>query len=266
MSVWLSENSTVEKSVFVLANLFFRLRCRFKYRDYYPFFKNTLGFFPRNFHLYQVAFIHRSKSVVSGKGGCVNNERLEYLGDAVLGSMVADYLYRKYPNKEEGFLTDVRSKIVSRANLNVLAKKIGLAQFIQYDSRSNGYFKSKDGDGFEALVGAIYLDRGYDFTYSVVMDRLMASYSDIDRLVCAEWNYKSKLINWGQREHHKVSYEVVGVSFHGNRNQYDVQVKIDEHVTDRAVAFSIKSAEQLASEKTFKRLRQSDFDLSLLCS
>ena len=132
-------------------------------KEFYSFFKNILGFTPRRTKIYQVAFIHKSKSIETLQGRRINNERLEYLGDAVLSAIVAEYLYKKYPYKGEGFLTELRSKIVSRNNLNKLAQKIGLSQLIQYNKEQQGVFKSIDGDAFEALVGAIYLEKGFNF-------------------------------------------------------------------------------------------------------
>lgn len=224
----------------------------------YIFCKNVLGFRPRHVELYRIAFIHRSVSQDMGHGHRINNERLEYLGDAVLSSIVADYLYHRYPNKEEGFLTELRSKIVSRNNLNRLGSTIGLSELIHYDSRCNGEFKSKEGDGVEALVGAIYLDRGYRFTRRVVVRRFLRLYMDVDALANNEWNYKSKLLDWGQHYKHKIKFVVQNSGTQGNkgRMQYDVVVTIDNQPYLNAKANSIKDAEQLASEKTYLQLRQ----------
>lgn len=230
--------------------------CRGEHKEFYSFFKNVLGFVPRHTQLYQVAFIHKSKSQETTHGCKINNERLEYLGDAVLSAIVADFLYQKYPYQGEGFLTEMRSKIVSRASLNKLAQKIGLSQLIQYNRESQGIFKSMDGDAFEALVGAIYLEKGYKFTQKVIVDRVICSHMDIEALAHTDWNYKSKLIDWGQKEHKKVSFEVVRVIYQGSagRRQYECQVLIDGEPGEKAIEYSIKSAEQLAAEKTFKKL------------
>lgn len=228
-------------------------------KDFYNFFKNILGFIPRNTEIYQIAFIHRSKSKMAPQGRRINNERLEYLGDAVLSAIVAEYLYKKYPYQGEGFLTEMRSKLVSRANLNKLAQKIGLSQLIQYNRESQGVFKSIDGDAFEALVGAIYLEKGYRFTRKVIINKVMNTHLDIDTMEHTEWNYKSKLIDWGQKEHKKVSFEVVRAfnQGHDSRRHYEVQVLIDGEPHQKALDFSIKAAEQLAAEKTYKALQES---------
>lgn len=234
--------------------------CRYKgeHKEFYLFFKNVLGFTPRNTKLYQIAFIHKSKSVDMGQGWRVNNERLEYLGDAVLSSVVAEFLYKKYPYQGEGFLTEMRSKLVSRANLNKLAQKIGLSQLIQYNRESQGVFKSIDGDAFEALVGAIYLEKGYRFTRRVIIKKIMSTYLDVDGMAHTEWNFKSKLIDWGQKNHKKISFEVEHVTYQGkeSRRQYDVRVKVGGEPAEHAIEFSIKAAEQLAAEKTYKKFQE----------
>lgn len=222
--------------------------------EFYRFFKNILGFTPRRTDLYQVAFIHRSKSLETMKGRRINNERLEYLGDAVLSTIVAEYLYKKYPYQGEGFLTIMRSKIVSRANLNKLAHKIGLTDLIQYNKEQQGIFKSIEGDAFEALVGAIYLEKGFNFTRRVIVDRIIKLHIDVDALSQQDWNYKSMLIDWGQKEKCKVSFQVLHVKQNTSRREYEVQVLLDGEPASTAIEFSIKAAEQLAAEKTYKKL------------
>lgn len=233
-------------------------RYRGENKEFYLFFKNVLGFTPSNTKLYQIAFIHKSQSVEMGQGWRVNNERLEYLGDAVLSAVVAEYLYKKYPHQGEGFLTEMRSKLVSRANLNKLAQKIGLSQLIRYNRESQGGFKSIGGDAFEALVGAIYLERGYRFTRRVIIKKIMGTYLDVDAIVHTDWNFKSKLIDWSQKNHKKISFEVERVFYQGkeSRRQYDVRVKIDGSPAEHAIDYSIKAAEQLAAEKTYKKYQE----------
>ena len=238
--------------------MFHLRRYKGEHKEFYLFFKNTLGFTPRNTELYQIAFIHKSKSIDMGKGRKVNNERLEYLGDAVLSAIVADFLYKKYPNQGEGYLTEMRSKIVSRANLNKLAQKIGLSQLEQYNRMSQGIFKSIDGDTFEALIGAIYLEKGYKFTRHIVIDKIINLHLDVDAMAHTDWNFKSKLIDWGQKNHRKISFEVERVFYQGKeaRRQYDVRVKVDDTAAEHAIEYSIKAAEQLAAEKTYKKYQE----------
>lgn len=223
--------------------------------EFYHFFKNILGYTPRKTELYRIAFTHRSQSE-NVHGHRVNNERLEYLGDAVLGAVVAEYLYRKYPYEGEGFLTILRSKIVSRASLGELARKIRLPELVDYQRNSSGVFKSLGGDAFEALVGAMYLEKGYRFTRHVIVDRILRTYLDVDSIAVSDWNYKSKLIDWGQKAHRKITFEVVRSTTkgHGARREYECRVNLDGAPQQSGIEFSIKAAEQLAAEKTYKAL------------
>ena len=219
------------------------------------FFKNILGFVPRHTELYHVALTHRSQSTMHN-GHRINNERLEYLGDAVLGAVVAEFLYKKYPYQGEGFLTELRSKIVSRASLNQLSKKTGLFDLIEYQHDSAGGFKSIGGDAFEATVGAMYIDKGYKFVRHVLVDRILRIYLDVDSMAAMDWNFKSKLIDWGQKNHKKITFEVVHTTTQGRngRRQYESQVSINGVAQQSAIDFSIKAAEQQAAEKTYKDL------------
>ncbi|MBR1799396.1 MAG: ribonuclease III [Bacteroidales bacterium] len=225
-------------------------------RQFYLFFKNILGFRPRKTELYRIAFTHRSHSL-SRQGHRINNERLEYLGDAVLGMIVAEYLYKKYPLQEEGFLTIMRSKIVSRKSLNQLARKIGLLDLVEHQQDVPGGYKSMGGDAFEALVGAIYLEKGFNFTRRVLVDKVLCTYIDIDEIELQENNYKSKLIDWCQKRRKKIDF-VIERSFvreHSGRREYECRVKIDGVPQLSAIDYSIKGAEQLAAEKTYKSLQ-----------
>lgn len=217
------------------------------------FLRNILGCKPKNISIYKLALTHKSYYFKNSKGFRMNNERLEYLGDTVLSTITGDYLFKRYPYQGEGFLTEMRSKIVSRASLNKLAYKIGLSKHIQY-IKDNGQFLSMDGNAFEAIVGAIYLDKGYPFTYNVITKKIFALYLDVDSLENTDWNFKSKLIDWGQKTKQKVSYQVINTNETTSRKQYTIQVYIDDVGQESAVDFSIKAAEQLASEKTYKKL------------
>ncbi len=223
--------------------------------EFRHFFKNVLGFSPRRTELYHIAFTHRSLSSKQ-QGHKVNNERLEYLGDAVLGAVVAEFLYKKYPVKGEGFLTEMRSKIVSRKSLGQLARKMGMLELIEHQPGVDGSFKSAGGDAFEALIGAIYLEKGFRFTRRIIIDRILCTYLDIDSVAKTDWNYKSKLIDWGQKSHRKVTFEVVRsmVRDRSGRREYECRVNIDGAPQQSAIEYTIKAAEQLAAEKTYKAL------------
>jgi ribonuclease-3 len=225
-------------------------------KDKYLFqsIKNILGFYPGNISIYKLAFLHKSASQDVRKGIKVSNERLEYLGDTILSSVIADFLFKKYPYNDEGFLTEMRSKIVSRANLNKLSHKMGLSKLIQKDKESNNQYRSIEGDTFEALIGAIYLDKGYNFTQKVIIKRIMQVHIDIDEIEHKPWNFKSKLIDWAQKERKSIGFNVVDVIGGGYNKQYLVELMIDGKPITRGQDYSIKAAEQLASEKAYSQL------------
>ena len=220
--------------------------------------KNILGFYPGNISIYKLAFLHKSASQDVRKGIKVSNERLEYLGDTILSSVIADFLFKKYPYNDEGFLTEMRSKIVSRANLNKLSHKMGLSKLIQKDKESNNQYRSIEGDTFEALIGAIYLDKGYNFTQKVIIKRIMQVHIDIDEIEHKPWNFKSKLIDWAQKERKSIGFNVVEVIGGGYNKQYLVELMIDGNPITRGQDYSIKAAEQLASEKAYLQLSSND--------
>lgn len=215
--------------------------------------KNIFGYYPGNIFLYQLAFRHKSaaKEVINGLK--VSNERLEYLGDAVLSSIVADYLFRKFPYKEEGFLTEMRARIVSRSQLNKLSKKLGLDNLIKSELYSN-YSKSLCGDAFEAFVGALYIDKGYKFTRRVLLKRVIEVHFDMDKLENEDTNFKSQLIEWSQKEKVPIEFNVVDEVGNGYGKQYVVELKVEETVYSNARDFSIKGAEQLAAGKAIEKL------------
>jgi ribonuclease-3 len=213
---------------------------------------NLFGFWPDNISLYEMAFRHRSVAREIRVGVKDSNERLEFLGDAVLGAIIADYLFARFPFKDEGFLTELRSKMVSRAYLNKLAMKIGIDKLIRYDE-SNRLYKSICGDTFEALVGAIYLDKGFDFTEKFVLNRIVRFHVDIDELEKQEVNFKSKLINWAQRNRMTVSFDAREEN--GDRQKlYYVTVLVNSEAKGEGVGYSKKSAEQAASEQACNEL------------
>ncbi|MEG1718379.1 MAG: ribonuclease III [Bacteroidales bacterium] len=222
-----------------------------KDRKLYVAIKNILGFYPENIFLYQLAFRHKSASEISN-GFRRNNERLEYLGDAVLSVVAAHYLFERYPNQDEGFLTEMRSKMVSRATLNKVGMKMGLHSLIRIEQNSQNGFKSVDGDALEALVGAIFLDKGFRFTEKVILNRIISLHIDVDEMEHKEWNFKSKLIDWGQKEKCNVHFQVLETINRGQKKLYKIDVIIDGVSRGQGIDHSIKSAEQLAAENACK--------------
>lgn len=219
------------------------------------YLRTTLGFRPWRISLYVTALTHKSVGT-DASGHKVNNERLEYLGDSVLGTVTAEYLYKRYPFQGEGFLTEMRSKLVSRMNLNDLAGKIGLAEQIVYDHHMRSVSQSMGGNAIEALVGAIYLDRGFRVAKRVIVQCFINKHMDIKGLESRGWNYKGKLLDWGQREKHKVAFQVKRAT-KARKNQpgqYEVVVLIDNRPAESATEVTIKAAEQLAAERTYLKL------------
>jgi ribonuclease-3 len=225
-------------------------------RKYVKALKNLLGFVPGNLSLYRLAFRHKSVATNVKKGVKNSNERLEFLGDAVLGSVVAEVLFKLYPYEDEGFLTELRSKIVSRVNLNQLARKLGFDKLIEYDSRMVGSTRQGSllGDAFEALVGAVYLDKGYDFTKNFLVNHIIKSHIDIHQLEKTETNFKSKLIEWSQRHGKDVSFDLTENQEGESNKLFTVQASIDGEVLGLGKEFNKKNAEKLAAEKACEAL------------
>jgi ribonuclease-3 len=217
----------------------------------YNSIRNIFGFYPRNIYLYKLAFLHRSAGTETIHGMRVNNERLEYLGDAVLDLVSADYLFKSFPLKDEGFLTEMRSKIVSRAQLNRLSQKLGLDLLVQLQGHNIAQNRSILGDAFEAFIGAMYLDRGYKYSYRILTERILRHYFNLDELVNQEINFKSRLIEWAQKERKQFGFEVVDEIGSGHRKQYVVEVILDGKAVARGIDFSIKGAEQNGAEKAW---------------
>jgi len=215
-----------------------------------------LGFVPGNLSLYRLAFRHKSVATNVKKGVKNSNERLEFLGDAVLGSVVAEVLFKLYPYEDEGFLTELRSKIVNRVNLNQLARKLGFEQLIQYDNRmvNSARQGSLLGDAFEALIGAIYLDKGYDFTKNFLINHIIKSHIDIRRLEQTETNFKSKLIEWCQRHGKDITFEMIENQEGESSKLFTVQASIDGEIMGQGKEFNKKNAEKLAAEKACEAL------------
>lgn len=208
-----------------------------------------LGFVPSDMALYKLAFFHKSNMGDKPSGGVTqNNERLEYLGDAVLGTIVAEYLFNKYPNSDEGFLTKMRSKIVKRNSLNKIGDKMGLDVILQ-EYNNTRLSRSMLGNAVEALVGAVYLECGYDETKRYVIRKLLRKYLDIHELETYDDNYKSQLLEWSQKNGKTVSYKVIAKYKFEKRDRFKIAVLLDGNKIATADDFNKKSAEQMASEK-----------------
>lgn len=212
--------------------------------------KTIAGFAPSNLSLYRLATLHSSKSKELD-GFRESNERLEYLGDAILGAAVADYLFKKYPFKDEGFLTEIRSRIVNRESLNNLARKVGVGAIVRFDHKNTQLKHVILGNTLEALIGAIYLDKGYIRTKKFVIDKLIQPYFDLEVVVSSNSNHKSKLIEWAQRKGKDIKFELVTTKSAGRNNkEFAIQVLLEGETFGLGHGFTKKKAEQSAAEKT----------------
>jgi ribonuclease-3 len=213
--------------------------------------KNIFGFYPGNIFLYQLAFKHKSVSSETLNGYKLSNERLEYLGDAILSAVIADFLFKKFPYKNEGFLTEMRSRIVSRASLNKLSQKLGLDKLINYSTDGRSKFRSVNGDAFEAFIGALYLDKGFEYTRKIIITRIVDMHIDLETLEKSDYNFKSKLIEWAQKEKQQLDFKLIGETGESYDKMYIVEIIINDTAYASAKDFSIKGAEQLAAEKAW---------------
>jgi len=216
--------------------------------------KNIADITPSNLELYRLATVHSSIAKENDEGFKESNERLEYLGDAILGAAVADYLFKKFPFRSEGFLTEIRSRIVNRESLNLLARKIGIGNIVQYDQKNAHLQQVILGNTLEAIVGAIYLDKGYLKTKKFVVNKLINPNYDLDELVNSNSNYKSKLIEWAQQEGKEVRFELLNVKKGKNHKEFTAQVIVDNDPKGTGFGNSKKKAEQDAALKTCEML------------
>lgn len=215
--------------------------------------KSVLGFVPNNLRLFKLAFFHKSMNNSEVKRKSNNNERLEYLGDSVLSTIVAEYLYKKYPGRDEGFLTKMRSKIVKRKTLNKVAEKMGIDLILsRYTQGKMSY--SMLGNAFEALIGALYIEYGYEKTKNYVIAKILMKYLDVHELESSDDNYKSQLLEWGQKEGRQVSYKLINKYKLDKRDRFKIGVYLDGEEICVAEDFNKKSAEQIASSSALKNL------------
>ncbi|MBK7938822.1 MAG: ribonuclease III [Lewinellaceae bacterium] len=214
--------------------------------------RTLVGFTPIHLSLFKLAFFHKS-TFSSHDYAIANNERLEFLGDAVLSTIVGEYLFKKYPNSDEGFLTKMRSKIVKRNSLDEIADKMGLDLFLANYNQTR-LSKSMLGNALEALVGAVYIEVGYDKTKQYVIRRILRRYLDIHELESFDDNYKSQLLEWCQKNGRSIEYKVVAKYKSEKRDKFKVAVYVDGKKLGTADDFNKKSAEQLASERAMSVL------------
>ena len=219
------------------------------------YIKNVLRYSPKDMVVYEQALLHRSIPAGTHNGLKINNERLEYLGDAVLSAIIADFLYKKYPLADEGFLTSLRSKLVSRAHLNKLSRKMGLDVFVKKNEHPANISHSFSGDAFEAFIGAIFLDKGYVFTRKILVNLILEVYVDLNAIEKEDPNYKGRVLNWSQKHKRKLEYKVTKeVKEPRTPKQYIVNLYIDNEFISEGRSLNIKSAQQLAAMEACEHL------------
>ena len=239
-----------------LSNLISLIKLLFvKDKELYVYVHGITGFYPRNIELYKLALVHRSKPLQLPNGRWTNNERLEYLGDAVLDLAVAHYLYQQFPRKHEGFLTSTRAKIVQRESLNRVGKAFHLEAHVRAATHSNAHNSYINGNALEALVGAVYLDHGYKRSQQFIIKRIVSRHFDLDELVRTEQNFKSRLIEWTQKYHLSIEYALVDTMNDNDNNPvFKTAVIIAGHYAADGTGYSKKESHQNASKKALDRL------------
>ena len=213
--------------------------------------QSILGFKPRKIGYYKTAFTHRSMNIKDDDGHPINYERLEFLGDAMLGSVIASHLYTEVPSGDEGYLTKMRSKIVSREHLNELGKDLDLVELVESKIPKGQFGDNIYGNLFEALIGAIFLDRGYKYCEKFIYNKVIIPYVDIEKLEGKVISYKSLLIEWCQKEKNTFDYNVYEDTGNDDIRHFSVKLSINDKIVSKARATSKKKAEEKASKRAF---------------
>jgi len=240
------------------SNLIDRVRLLFrKDKESYLCFYRMLGFYPHDIRFYEQALLHRSSSVKSDQGHLLNNERLEFLGDAILDAVVGDIVYQKFEGKREGFLTNTRSKIVSRESLNHVAEQIGLSKLIKFSIRHASHNSYMGGNAFEALVGAIYLDRGYAYCKDFMEHRIIGTHINLNKVSRKEVNFKSKLIEWSQKNKVEIVFNLVSQTLDEfNSPVFESEVLIEGIQACKGKGYSKKESQQIAAHETMNKIKK----------
>lgn len=235
-------------------SLFSRLHIRYLFSRNKALFvqlEHVLGFQPKQLRFYEIALTHRSSSDEISR----NNERLEFLGDAILGAIVGEFLFRKYPSQDEGFLTEIRSRIVRRESLNAIATRMGIEKIVQYNKYDRGLSRSHIfGNALEALIGAIYLDRGYELTRHFVLNELIKNYIDLDTIEKTDTNYKNQLLTWAQKNMVSITFEELDVQQEGIKRMFTIGIKMDETIIATGTGYNKKDAGQVAAQNAMQHL------------
>jgi ribonuclease III len=213
--------------------------------------EHLLGFTPKHIAFYQLALNHRSKIDEVKE----NNERLEFLGDAILGAIVAEYLFKKYPYQPEGYMTELRSRIVRRETLNNVAVRMGLNKLVQYNQNDRGLSRSHIfGNALEALIGAVYLDQGFTKTRKFILKQMIKPYIDLDMMESTDINYKNQLLSWSQKNNRILSFDSIEERMEGARKLFTIAIVLDGSVVVTGTGYNKKEAGQVAAQKALDTL------------
>lgn len=224
--------------------------------DFFDVMKKILGYYPKKIEFYKEAFTHSSLKKINLGGSPLNYERLEFLGDAILGAVIANYLFKKMPLADEGSLTQMRSKIVSREHLNELGRDLGLKNLVDSNIPSQNFGDNIYGNLFEALIGAIHLDKGYAFCEKFIYRNVIEPYVDIEKLLGKITSYKSVLIEWCQKNKKKIRYQIYEDTGNDVLKHFSVKLFIDDELVSKGRATSKKKAEEIASKRAYYKHQQ----------
>ncbi|MGC9151557.1 MAG: ribonuclease III [Microbacter sp.] len=228
-------------------------------KEPYLFLNQLIGFSPKQIDLYQLAFLHKSMGVKNDNGQSINNERLEFLGDAIITAVVSDLVFHHFNKEEEGFLTNIRSKIVKRETLNSIAIHLGIPSLIKIPAGSQVHGNNVFGNALEALVGAIYLDQGFERCKQFVQQRIIDQMINMDTLAKKEVNFKSRLIEWGQSHHVTVDFELINVhQDEQSEMTFETKVLVNHHHCGVGTGRSKKESQQNASEIALLKLLEDE--------
>jgi ribonuclease III len=213
--------------------------------------EHLLGFTPKHMSYYQQALMHRSKP----EEVTDSNERMEFLGDAILGAIIAEYLFKKYPYQSEGYLTELRSKIVRRETMNNVALRMGLNKMVQYNKNDRGLSRSHIfGNALEALIGAVYLDQGFIKTRKFILNQIVKEYIDLDTMESTDTNYKNQLLSWAQRNNHMLTFDTIDEKTESTRKLFTVGIMINGELLASGTGFNKKEAGQVAAQKALEKI------------
>ena len=216
--------------------------------------EHLLGFTPTHISYYRLALMHRSKP----EDQTDSNERLEFLGDAILGAIIAEYLFKKYPYQPEGYLTELRSRIVRRETMNNVALRMGLNKLVQYNQNDRGLSRSHIfGNALEALIGAVYLDQGFIKTRKFILNQLVREYIDLDTMESTDTNYKNQLLSWAQRNNKDLAFDTIDEKTEGSRKLFTVGIMLDNELVASGTGYNKKEAGQVAAQKALEVLKVS---------